>query len=83
MVITINLKKYRRSSFAGYCYLGKRNQSFDYNRLLNTYFSRDNLTGIVLPFFSKSLHQRKRKKPLPDHAAFSGLIRSISRFFSF
>jgi hypothetical protein len=49
MVITENLKKHPWSSFAGYCYLGKRNQSFDYNRLLNTYFSGDNLNGIVLP----------------------------------
>ncbi len=40
-----NLKKYPWSSFTGYCYLRKRNQSFDYSWLLNTYFSQDNLNG--------------------------------------
>jgi len=40
-----NLKKYAWSSFAGYGYLRKRNPRFDYSRLLNTYFSRDNSQG--------------------------------------
>jgi len=40
-----DLKKYLWSSFPGYCYLRKRNQSFDYCRLLSTYFGRDNSQG--------------------------------------
>ncbi len=40
-----HLKKYPWSSFAGYCYLRKRNPSFDYSWLLNTYFGRDNSQG--------------------------------------
>ena len=40
-----NLKKYLWSSFAGYCYLRKRNQSFDYSWLLSTYFGQDNSQG--------------------------------------
>ena len=39
------LKKYAWSSFAGYSYLRKRNPSFNYSRLLKTYFSRDNSQG--------------------------------------
>jgi hypothetical protein len=41
----VHLKKYPWSSFAGYCYLRKRNPSFDYSRLLNTYFGQDNSQG--------------------------------------
>jgi hypothetical protein len=40
-----NLKKYPWSSFAGYCYLRKRNPGFDYGWLLNTYFGQDNPQG--------------------------------------
>jgi len=40
-----NLKKYPWSSFAGYCYLRKRNPGFDYSWLLNTYFGQDNSQG--------------------------------------
>ena len=40
-----NLKKFRWSSFAGYCYLRKRNPGFDYSRLLNSYFGQDNSQG--------------------------------------
>jgi hypothetical protein len=39
------LKNYAWSSFAGYCYLRKRNPSFDYSRLLKTYFGQDNSQG--------------------------------------
>jgi REP element-mobilizing transposase RayT len=40
-----HLKKYPWSSFAGYCYLRKRNPGFDYSRLLITYFGRDDSQG--------------------------------------
>jgi putative transposase len=40
-----HLKKYPGSSFAGYCYLRKRNPGFDYSRLLNSYFGRDDSQG--------------------------------------
>ena len=40
-----NLKKYLWSSFPGYCYLRKRNPSFDYSWLLDAYFGRDNSQG--------------------------------------
>jgi hypothetical protein len=39
------LKKYRWSSFVGYCYLRKRNLSLDYSRFLSTYFVQDNSQG--------------------------------------
>ena len=41
----VHLKKYRWSSFAGYCYLRKRKQGFDYSRLLNSYFGGDDSKG--------------------------------------
>jgi putative transposase len=40
-----HLKKYAWSSFAGYCYLRKRNPSFDYSRLLKSYFGGDDSRG--------------------------------------
>jgi REP element-mobilizing transposase RayT len=40
-----HLKKYAWSSFAGYSYLRKRYPSFDYSRLLNSYFGRDSSQG--------------------------------------
>lgn len=39
------LKKYRWSSFPGYCYLRKRNKHIDYGRFLNTYFGEDTARG--------------------------------------
>ena len=39
------LKKYIWSSFAGDGYLRKRNPSFDYSRMLKTYFGEDNSQG--------------------------------------
>jgi REP element-mobilizing transposase RayT len=39
------LKKYPWSSFAGYCYLKKRNSRFDYSWLLYSYFGRDDSQG--------------------------------------
>jgi REP element-mobilizing transposase RayT len=41
----VHLKKYPWSSFAGYCYLRKRKQGFDYSRLLNSYFGGDDSQG--------------------------------------
>lgn len=40
-----HLKKYPWSSFAGYCYLRKRQPDFDYSRLLNSYFGGDDSRG--------------------------------------
>jgi REP element-mobilizing transposase RayT len=39
------LKTYRWSSFAGYCYLRKRDKNFDYGWLLSTYFGDDTAKG--------------------------------------
>jgi hypothetical protein len=39
------LKKYPWSTFAGYCYLRKRNKNIDYGWLLNTYFGGDTAKG--------------------------------------
>ncbi len=39
------LKKYPWSTFAGYCYLRKRNKNFDYGWLLNTYFGGETAKG--------------------------------------
>ncbi len=39
------LKNYAWSSFAGYCYLRKRNKNFDYSWFLNTYFGEDSAKG--------------------------------------
>ena len=42
---TGHLKKYPWSSFAGYCYLRKRQPGFDYSRLLDSYFGGDDSRG--------------------------------------
>lgn len=42
---TGHLKKYPWSSFAGYCYLRKRQPGFDYRRLLSSYFGGDDSRG--------------------------------------
>jgi len=39
------LKKYPWSSYPGYCYLRKRDQTIDYDWLLNTYFGGDSAQG--------------------------------------
>ena len=39
------LKTYPWSSFAGYCYLRKRNKYIDYGWFLNTYFGEDTVKG--------------------------------------
>jgi len=39
------LKKYSWSTFAGYCYLRKRDKNIDYGWLLNTYFGGDTAKG--------------------------------------
>ena len=39
------LKKYPWSTFAGYCYLRKRDKNIDYGWLLNTYFGADTAKG--------------------------------------
>ena len=39
------LKNYAWSTFAGYCYLRKRNKNIDYGWLLNTYFGGDTAKG--------------------------------------
>jgi REP element-mobilizing transposase RayT len=39
------LKTYPWSSFAGYCYLRKRNQAIDYSWLLTTYYGEDSAKG--------------------------------------
>ena len=39
------LKKYPWSTFAGYCYLRKRDKNFDYGWLLKTYFGEDSAKG--------------------------------------
>ncbi len=39
------LKKYPWSTFAGYCYLRKRNKNIDYGWLLSTYFGTDTAKG--------------------------------------
>jgi REP element-mobilizing transposase RayT len=39
------LKTYPWSSFAGYCYLRKRNQTMDYSWLLSTYYGADSVKG--------------------------------------
>jgi len=39
------LKKYAWSTFAGYCYLRKRNKNIDYSWFLSTYFGGDTAKG--------------------------------------
>ncbi|UCE56905.1 MAG: transposase [Desulfobacterales bacterium] len=39
------LKKYRWSTYPGYCYLRKRDKNIDYGWLLNTYFGEDSAQG--------------------------------------